>query len=337
MQPQPLPRTSLIGRSFALTLLVSAIVAPKLVHAQGVTVSGVVVETAQFAPVGGALIRLSDLPPTTTDRDGQFRFTRVLPGRYTLEVEAFGYRPRSLEIVIRADTAVHVQIDPDPVVLDSLLVSAGNVTIKGTVRDAVTGMKLLQGAQVTIYPGARTIGALSGSFTLRNVPSGRPIGLLIEALEYLPARVEFVADRDTTLDVPLKVDSVAIRLVAQQVKRLETRSHAIPHSINTLSRADINRAVVPSIGELLRRQLPRDEIRERDFFLDNRGCVFLDDMPVKLADVYTAPPAMIERVEIYGYRGDMIRVYTRRYVATLMRVPSLPPIMFMRAGLGTAC
>jgi hypothetical protein len=60
-------------------------------------------------------------------------------------------------------------------------------------------------------------------------------------------------------------------------------------------------------------------------------------MHYRIEDVVHLPPEQIERIEIFGFRGSMIRVYSRKYVARLMRTSRLNPIMYMRAGLGTAC
>lgn len=337
MQQHSLPRTRCARRTFILGLVVFGMTAPVSVKAQEITVSGVVVERSQLTPIRGAVIRLAGSSPATTDVDGRFRFDGVVPGRLTLSIEAFGYLRRSLELVIRADTIFQFELDPDPVVLDTMLVSPGNVTIKGIVRDSATGLKLLKGAQVTIYPEAKTVGAMSGSFTLRDLPRNRPIGLLIEALEYLPVRVEFMAAHDTTLDVAMSVDSVAVRMIAQQAKRLETRSHAIPYSIDALDRDDIHRSGVTSIGELIHRRLPKVIPDRPPYPSPEEVCVIYDDMPSRLEDLVGAPPELFERIEIFGYRGKMIRVYSKRYVATLMRVPRLAPITYMDAGRRNVC
>jgi len=79
-------------------------------------------------------------------------------------------------------------------------------------------------------------------------------------------------------------------------------------------------------------------IRETPALLERTStCVVYDDMPCSLAEVAATPPELIERIEIVGYRSRMIRVYSRRYVARLMRVRVLEPIGFMDTGLGTLC
>jgi hypothetical protein len=216
------------------------------------------------------------------------------------------------------------------------VVSARTITITGGVFDAATGLKLLQGAQVTVYPGPRIIDAVSGGFTLRDIRAGTRMGLLVEALEYLPARIDLLVENDTTLTIALDVDSVGMRLVAQQVVRLQTRSMAVPHSIRAVNRDAIRQSGTTSTGELIRRLLP-GVIAERPPYDPLGLCVVLDDMRVGFEDVASAPPELIERIEIFGQRGRMIRVYTRRYVARLMRVPRLPTIVYSDQGLQRVC
>jgi hypothetical protein len=247
----------------------------------------------------------------------------------------FGYGAYSLELVVRADTILDIRLDPDPFPLDSVVVSTRRVTISGGIHDAATGLKLLQGAQVTVYPGSLVIDAVSGGFTLRNIPAGSRIGLLVEALEYLPATMEFVVQNDTAVTVALDVDSVAMRLVAQQVVRLEKRSMSIPHPIRAVNRDQIRQSGTLTMGELIRRMRPGSAPERRTIDPYNQ-CVLLDDTRVRFEDVASIPPELIERVEVIGRRGSMVRVYTRRHVARLMRIPRLPVIIHSDQGR-TAC
>jgi len=106
------------------------------------TVRGQVVEEVHSTWIGGATVRLSGHPSFITDSDGRFRFTDVAPGLHTLIVEAMGYRPRQIPLTIRADTVLHVEMEVDPVRLDSLLVEAGTITLRGRVTDRATGRRI---------------------------------------------------------------------------------------------------------------------------------------------------------------------------------------------------
>jgi hypothetical protein len=315
-------------------LLISWI-GPGAIAAQQVTISGVVTERSQSLRLSRATIRLSEIATAYTDRDGRFQFSGVSPGRYTLLLQAFGYRSRSIELQVRADTSLTVELEPDPVPVDSLVVRGETVTIRGRVRDAESGLKVLQ-AEITLDPGARAMGALSGDFTLEKMPKHQPFRIRVDAIEYLPAFVELTPARDTTLHIALTIDSVALRLIAQQRRRLQSRFQALPHSLKALNRDEISRTVTASIGELIRHNLPHGTAQDRPPYRVD-ACIFFDDVPATFQDLVNTPPQLIDRVEILGYRGKMIRVYSKRYVASLMKRPSLPPLLMMDIGLGKVC
>lgn len=308
------------------------LMAPASVVAQEVTVSGVVVETTRGATVAGATVRLGDQRSFFTDLDGAFHFTEVPAGLHAMVVEAYGYRPRTLSLDLRSDTTLRVELEPAPIELDTLAVEVENVIVRGTVRDAETNRTILI-AQVLVYPGGRTVGAVSGRFTLENVPARRPITLVVEAMEHLPARLSLVPEGDTTLTIPLEVDSVSIRMVQQQVERLEVRAKAVPTSLTALNREDLERHVHWNVLDAIRQVAPRSVPRENKDIWGRRGCFFLDESKVTLDVFQGLQPEQIERIEIYG--RYMIRVYTRRYVHRLMREGPLTNPSYI-TGLGPA-
>lgn len=316
-----LSASSLLGRLARASCRVAAgavvLMAPASLAAQGLTVSGVVIESTRGARVAGATVRLGDQRSFFTDLDGAFHFTDVPAGLHAMVVEAYGYRPRTLSLNLRSDTTLRVELEPAPIELDTLAVDLDNVTVRGTVRDAETNLPILV-AQLLVYPGGRSVGAISGRFRLENVPAGHPITLVVEAMEYLPARLSLVPEGDTTLAIPLETDPVALRMVQQQVKRLEVRAQAVPVSLTALNREDLERHVYLNVLDVIRQRAPRSVPREDKDIWGRRGCYFLDDSKVPLDVFQGLRPEQIERIEIFG-RGSMIRVYTRRYVHRLAR------------------
>jgi hypothetical protein len=89
-----------------------------------------------------------------------------------------------------------------------------------------------------------------------------------------------------------------------------------------------------SLGEFIARSL-RVLPDQLPGLLDE--CVFYDDMRREIEDLIHLPPESIERVEIFGSRGTMVRVYSRKYVASLMGGRRLVPITFMEGGRATVC
>lgn len=319
------------------------------VSAQQATIRGVVQERVDGTPVAEASVRLRDGPRAVADASGRFVLPRVDPGRYTLEIDALGYVSRRVDIVIRGDTTLVIQLEADPVPIDQI--EARVVTIRGTLHDAATGARL-QSGEVRIEPGGDTGPANYRGFRIRGVQAG-PVRVVARAIEYLPAVIEFDAERDTTLRVDMRVDSVGIKLLFQQVDRLAQRADAEPLSVRELNRDDIHRSGAPTIGDLVQRQLPSwsagaplvlsrqrraQERRSTTQRTASSGpaCVTYDDIPVDLALLAGIPSDLVERVEIFGYRR-MVRVYSKRYVASLMGREQLPRINFQTTGMSTVC
>lgn len=309
-------------------LAVSAI--PRVAQAQQVTVSGLVIERSQSSWIGGAVVRLSGSPPYLTDLDGIFRFAAVAAGHHTLTVQAMGYYARSLELEIRSDTTLTIEMDPDPILLDSLLVRAGTVRIQGEIRDAHTGRQVLH-AQVTVHPVFPAVGAISGSFTVPDVPAGRAVTILVEAVEYLPARIALITETDTILTVELEPDSVGIRLMQQRLERLEVRSNSMPYSKMVIDQEDM--ALTPgwNVYHMIRARLqgqgglPFSERLDQDV---EWPCLIIDEAVVRYpAFLWGLTAAEVERVEIFD-KGSMVRVYTKRFlIGRLGKASSLGPLL----------
>jgi hypothetical protein len=338
-------RMTTATRAAAVMLLLVFMCAARA-SAQMGTINGTVVDRSQSTAVRGASIRLSGHPQQVTDGDGRFRILDVAPGTYMLAVDAVGYRPVVFQITLRADTTLTIQLDPAPLPLDSLVVQARYVTIRGSVRDSATGLKLMQ-AQATVYPGGLSEGARSGDFTIKNVPAGDSVTVVVEALEHLPARVTFVANRDTALNISLGIDSVALRMVAKQVERLELRVRTLPHTVDALNAEALRTSAAGTMDELLRRRLPTTMFSIRPPYAPIVDlCMLYNDKQTNWFVLQGIEPAQIERVEIIGRARDrelnisypkMIRVYSRSYVIALMSRENLPHIVLGDYGLGTVC
>lgn len=101
------------------------VVGPAAALAQ--TIAGTV--RASGAPVVGATVRLLELDRTVrSGARGQFGFSDVPNGRYTVFVEVFGYRSASDTVRVRADsTFVAFDLRPSAFPLDPVVVSASPV------------------------------------------------------------------------------------------------------------------------------------------------------------------------------------------------------------------
>ena len=324
-------------------------------EAQTARVSGVVVDERQ-TPVAGATVRLTGDRSVTVGANGRFEFADAIPGRYVITVTSIGFQLRSVDLTVTRDTTLRIVMTRRSVTLDTVIVRPRNLRVKATAVDASTGDFLLQ-AQATLYPGARFMGAVSGVFVFDSVSPG-PTSIVVEALEHLPVRVDIALMRDSVFRVPMEVDSVALRMTAMQVRRLEQRSHSIAMPTTSLNRDAIKREGVGNLFELLMRRSFEDPAVARQLFINtaDSGCFFVDDNKVPFQALEGMVPELVERIEIYRSGGAeaptfqkrpftkrnfgvvrMVRVYTRRFVATLPRQEKLPRIVFMGTGLRPTC
>ena len=344
--------------SLKVAVLTAGIVcAANLAGAQAVRLSGTVVDERQ-TPIDGVTVRLSSDVSTRTTADGRFQFVDVIPGNYVVTVTAIGYRLQSIPITVSRDTSLSVALARSAVTLDTVVVRPRSLRVKITAVDSASGDFLLQ-AQARVYPGDRPASASSGVFLFEDLAPG-PTTVVFEAFEHLPRQIYLNLSRDTTFTVTLGIDPVALRMTAAQVKRLEGRSRSIAMPTTSINRDDIARERSTTVEELLTRRLYEDPgaMRRGAAASADAGCFFLDDIKVARGVFDAMTPDLIERVEIYRQAGGggevpsfrdrgkaernfggvlMIRVYTKRYVATLPRHKILPRASYAGNGLRATC
>lgn len=82
----------------------------------GGAIAGTVVST-ETAPIVGALVGVEGVPPTTTDEAGRFHFRGLVPGRYSVEVQALGYTSvgKSVEVIAGETNDLIFTLDVIPV------------------------------------------------------------------------------------------------------------------------------------------------------------------------------------------------------------------------------
>jgi hypothetical protein len=304
------------------------------VGAQTARVSGRIVEEGRGTPVVNATVRLSGSPDQVTDSLGRFEFTNVFPRRYIVTVASIGYRFKTVETTIERDTTLLIAMTRRVATLDTMVVRPRYVRVRGTAVDSATGDALMQ-AQAILYPDHEFVGAVSGTFRFDSVAPG-PVTIIVEAAEHLPVRVELDLSRDTSFRVKMGVDSIALRMIALQVMRLEKRAQAVPFTMHSYNRAAIMEHPVMSMGEFVARKTfqkydPRRPVRSA---LDT--CYFIDDNRVMREVLEAMLPELIERIEIYA-KGNMIRVYTKRYVSSLISQQGIGKVAYVPTSTRTTC
>lgn len=325
-----------LSRVGEILAIAGFLLVPGAVRAQVARVDGTVVD-AGLRPIRGATLRLTGADSAiTTDADGKFLFEGIFPNGMILTVSAPGYSFRSIPLS-PGNTTLTITMEGGITQLDPMIVRPKRFRIKGQVVDAKSGDALLF-ARVSLFPENRVVDASNvGDFKFDTVSAG-PVTIVAEAMEYLPVQIAFNASADTSIKIRMSTDSVALRMIAQQVVRLRKRSQAVPHTVNYADRRMIQLEARASISEMVDKLLVRPVNAARwmrDQSADD-GCVFFDDQKIAPAQLLGIYPEIVERVEVYA-RGAMIRVYSKRYVMSLMGQDQLRKVIYLPIGLRPVC
>ena len=277
-----------------------------------ITVAGRVIERGSSVPVVGATVQLRGVAERITDDAGGFVFARVDPGAHVFRIHALGYRLAEVQAVIRADTVLRIELEPQPVGLDPLRAEGRLISIGGRVTDRASGRPLVDAVAAVSRDRTETTD-LRGRFEFDRIAAGMELAVEVSALGYTPVQVPVIAQRDTSLIIPLEPDPVGQRMIAQQVERIEVRSRAVSRALSALDRTTLLRLSGWTLEDVLAMRIPPT----RPVL-----CLVIDESPFqggRLRDVLDAYLAQeIERVEIID-RGRMVRVYTRRFIQRLIR------------------
>jgi hypothetical protein len=304
-------RSTIRGAFLAVTFSASALAA------QPVRISGTVVDE-RSQPVAGATLRLTGADSAvTTPANGTFLFEGIFPNGMILTVTAPGYEFRSIPLS-PGNTALTVTLKSRITNLDPMIVRPKAFRVKGQVVDARSGDALLF-ARVTLYPDNRARDANDvGDFRFDSAGAGT-MTIIAEAMEHLPVAIQFTATRDTSLGkIRMPIDSVAMRMMNQQVERLKKRSQGSEFPVRYADRTDIAREARSAISEMVEALLVRRLDRRTTMRQSaSESCVFYDDRKIAPGMLFGIYPELIERVEVF-HRGGMIRIYSKRYVMSLM-------------------
>ena len=301
------------------------------------TLAGRVVSAGTDDGVSGIVLTLDDDRATGTDLHGWFRFRGVAPGEYTLRTHGIGYHPTETRVTVSEDTVVHLEVAVSPVPLAPLDVVARTVDVRGEVREAGTGVVVLD-ARVRHAAGGETETNRRGRFRLRDVPAEIPVPIWVEAFGFLPAATLVEVGSDTTLTFELEPDPVAQAMIQEQMRRLDQRREGFGYEPLPVMERD---AILEYRDHLLESLL---EFR-LGFMADRIACVVVNEEPTheslrarNLLEGLTALDLhRLELVEVPGpSRRLMLRVYTRDFVRDMVlgRARLVEQPQAMRGGAG---
>lgn len=251
--------------------------------------------------------------------NGEFRLPDVPVGLHVVTVTALGYQTREVQLDVKGDTAVFIELEVAPVRVDSIVVRSRTITVRGHVFELATGKPVID-AEATI--GARMDRTnFAGNFKVTRVPGGAPVTVEVGAVALFPAQLIITADRDTTIRVGLRPDSVGQAMLDAAVKKIEERSRAVQMTRDQWDREELMR-FPRTIEQLLLQRYGRRVVPT---------CLFVNDINMTIGGAELLASYItdeLERVEVFG-RGSMVRLYTRRFAARKSGTTPLPPILMV--------
>jgi hypothetical protein len=274
-------------------------------------VRGRVVERSDETPIRGAAVEMPGRTRVLTDEAGTFRFDNVSRGRYTLSVDALGYNTVSVDLAVLGDTTLTIEMDVQPVVLDSVEARVRYVTFRGQVLVDSSGEPVYD-ADVHLGLDRRTTTNPNGGFRFSRVPAQAPSTIEVRALGFMPAHRVIEAVDDTTLVFRLEPDPIASRMIERELARLDTRLAAVPYSSIEMDREEIQRYPNWTAREIIQSRVNIGLV----------GCLIIDEVPIDDRNILnTYMPEEIERIEILRNslrRSVTARVYTRRFLQRMV-------------------
>jgi len=129
--------------------------------AQPGTLRGKVFDAAANTPIKGAVVFISGGPRTTTDEQGVFTISDIVPGTHEVNISASGYQSQKYQIVISGSTT-----DMQTIFLSPVLTST---TVTGRVTDASTGNPISNADVAIVGTSIAAKTDSSGAYTLSGI------------------------------------------------------------------------------------------------------------------------------------------------------------------------
>ncbi len=282
------------------------------VRAQQVVLDGVVLD-GNGDVVSAAVVELGTAAAILTDDEGQFRLEGIEPATYRLRIRAFGFDEHVETLDLRSDRTVTIVLRETAFELDTLVVGAGTVEVRGRVWDPVRDEDV-PGAEIRTSQGEAVLSGAGGRFDFEaweNVP----VRILVLAFGYLPVdTILEPTDGADRIDIALEEDPVITAMLGAALRRLDDRAggrRAI--TIPPLERDDLTRWRGSALDEVLRLEYP---VRSRRVI-----CVVADEWPMSPLQaegfLTTTPAWEIQRME-FLFGGRMLRVYTRDFMTRML-------------------
>lgn len=281
-------------------------------RAQEITLEGLVLD-GNGDVVPAAVVELGSAAAILTDDEGQFRFDGIARATYRLRVRAFGFDDHIETLDLRGDRSVTIVLRETAFELDTLVVGAETVEVRGRVWDPARDEDV-PAAEIRTSQGEAVLSGAGGRFDF-DAWENAPVQILVLAFGYLPMDtiIEPVEGADR-IEIALEEDPVVTAMIEAALERLDDRAggrRAI--TIPPLERDDMTRWRGAALDEVLRLEYP---VRSRRVI-----CVVADEWPMSSLQaegfLTTTPAWEVQRME-FLFEGQMLRVYTRDFMTRLL-------------------
>lgn len=283
-------------------------------------VDGRVVSAATRVGVPGIDVVMVGHRLVITDAQGRFRISSVPPGPHTLIARGLGYATTEVLISVTRDTTVIIEVAVQPIELDTLSVQApqSRARIRGRVRDAKLGTWLMD-ADVSGTPDLEDATDPLGRFDLGKVPTLKPLTVRVTSFGFLPVSVTFEPVRDTTLELTLRPDPIAQRMIDRQKERIDARLESRRYGPTPILDRDELVTKYTNQGTIL------DVLKQRLGSAQFRriACIIVDESRFNRWRLQALWMDQIERVEIFEMamfdHPLEVRIYTRDFIKDMIR------------------
>lgn len=325
-------RNTPLNQQPARWVIVALLLASPVQGQVPMALGGRILDADSGSGIQNAVVELVGHGTTLTSTDGAFSFDGIAPNAYLLRIDAFGYRPDSLELTIDQDRIVAISLEIEPLPLDSLRVEPRSVDVSGRVRDREKDLPVVD-AEILVNRATVARTSVHGRFSVDNAWEGVPLYLSVRAFGYLPVdTVLQPMDDDGTYDFELATDPIMERILEVQTLRIEDRAggrRAI--TMQPLDRDRLLRSTGFSLAEVLLNSYPR-------FRLQRVQCIVVDErvLPHQIDGqvLEGMSPGNVERVE-FLYRGAVMRIYTRDFMKRMIAGQvELRPVSYMPTPFG---
>ena len=368
----PGPRT---GRALWLTLLIAACM-PGAVYAQTGSVSGLVWDSVQGAPLADAAVFLWDTPyRSVSDAEGRFRIDEIPPGEYSLlffhtRLGEMGVSPGPVPLSIAGDRTLNVGLatpSMSTVVRSQCLMEDrpdGSGALAGRVFDSGSDVPL-RGALVSVSwdvegqstpEGIYTRSGSDGWYRSCSVPSDRPVLVGVDYIGRQSQRQEYSVTADGYTETPAPLYSLtASRVTGHLVDATSDESiegaeawlrgtgfrtlsdnHGIFRFENVSPGTYMMMTDHLAYGTKMDTLVVPEAVR---LAVEMR----LDDRPIEIAPLTVtveAPPIEIDRIRggLVVTRQEIDRVrHTSRDASDILRSLHVPGVIVRHQSNGTIC